>query len=333
MWDHRTYEDTDYGLDEGETFEPDLDDDESFDLSLPHIMTILGPIEPEEFGVCLPAARLLPASGADVAARVRSRRLEEAAEELEAFASVGGRSVVDPATAATGRDLAGLQYLTQRVPSHLVAATGAGADGIVRPSEIDREIRDGIGERGVWPGAISLHANELLDLIRPGASRDAVNWHGLPLMVELDAWDDATAMEIASSMAAGTMHAEAPGSLVLHGPSGVPDPALMRVLAEQGGFAIVTAPGEGHQVRERDVASQVVAFIRDGLADQLLVTLSLGTPRLPVALPMAPRTPYLIDWFPLALMDAGASALDARRILIENPARAFTITPRSVGSA
>ena len=48
----RNDEQFDYGLDEGESFEPDELDD-PFDLSQPHVMTALGPIDPGALGFTL----------------------------------------------------------------------------------------------------------------------------------------------------------------------------------------------------------------------------------------------------------------------------------------
>lgn len=42
----------DFGLEEGERFEP-LDEDEELDLSQPHVMTVLGPIDPGALGFTL----------------------------------------------------------------------------------------------------------------------------------------------------------------------------------------------------------------------------------------------------------------------------------------
>ena len=324
MWDPRTYEDTDYGLDEGESFEPEFDpaDEPPFDRSLPHIMTLLGPIEPEELGVCIPATRFLPMPSPGQSERQRTRFLAEAAEELEAFASVGGRSVVDTSTTSTGRDLPALQRLTQLVPSHLIAAAGV-VDPAANPAaSIASELDGGLEGSGVEAGLIVVSAGvNLGPVIRLALER------GMPLLVELDSWDAAaSAIEGRRDLLADRDPRDCP-SLILAGPDAIPTARLVGEAARVGGFVTMWAPGPGNPRAETALAETLVAFSRQGHAENVLVTLDLVAPRVRMAGPAEPRSPYLIDRLALALMNAGASALDVRQIMIENPARALTILP------
>src|SRR5690606_1098661 len=61
VWDPRSYEDTDYGLEAGESFEPEdaWDVETGVSTDGPHVMTLLGPIDSIELGVCLHHVHLL----------------------------------------------------------------------------------------------------------------------------------------------------------------------------------------------------------------------------------------------------------------------------------
>ena len=329
MWDPRTYEDTDYGLDEGERFEPDLDlDDEPFDRSIPHIMTILGPIEPEELGVCLPATRFLPEPAPGQSDRERTRLLAGAADELEAFASVGGRSVVDIATAVSGRDVPALQRLTQLVPSHLIAAAGFPAGGDDAIAGLERELQEGLDGTGVQAGLIAVRARDLqhgdvLEATVAIALRD-----GLPLLVEVATWEDGAPV-LAARAAAGA--AGPVPSLILAGPPSLPDPTLVAEASAMGAFLTLRSAGPGHPRDEAALAAGIAGLVGAGLGPGLLVTLDLVMPRVRMAGPAEPRAPYLIDHLAIALMEAGIAAPGVRRLMIENPAQALTVMPTPEG--
>lgn len=324
MWDPRTYEDTDYGLDDGETFEPAFDfDDEPFDSSLPHIMTVLGPIEPEELGVCIPATRFLPLLNPSQHERAHARALAEAAEELEAFASVGGRSVVDIATAQTGRDIATVQRLTQLAPSHLIVAAGLPASDVDPVAHLREECAGGIDGTEVSAGLVVLDASTVDDtLLTAGTS--VAREHGMPTLLSMRTWSDASAFRVAE----GITTTEAAPALIFAGPSGLPDDATIALAHKLGAFIAIEVPTDISLPAERALAERLVALIQAGYGDSLLVTINLVSKRLPVVAPMEPRSPYLIDRLAIALMETGASAYDVRQVMIENPARALTIIPR-----
>lgn len=120
------------------------------------MVTVLGPIVPEEVGICLPHEHLLvDCSGAYFRApddpSLRARALEPftaerrdeviadftscldnlrltdtqtAAEELQPFAAAGGQTVVELTSAGIGRDPLGLRRISQLTGIHIVAGCG-----------------------------------------------------------------------------------------------------------------------------------------------------------------------------------------------------------------
>jgi hypothetical protein len=100
----------DFGLDPGESFEPeDADDEEPFDLSQPHLLTMLGPIDPDELGFAVTVREVM---------RERWRADPGAAiADLENAHFAGLRAVVVPVRDAADTD--DLVWIAQRSPVHL----------------------------------------------------------------------------------------------------------------------------------------------------------------------------------------------------------------------
>ncbi|HMK93301.1 MAG TPA: phosphotriesterase, partial [Thermoleophilia bacterium] len=123
------------------------------------VVTVRGPIEPADLGLCLPHEHLLcrldlgfdwpdegtdPGAAAFAAAPITLDNLErvhrepdgnrsnqrlddavdEVLEELELFRTLGGGGVVDQTTADFGRDLSGLLSLSRTTGVHVVAGSG-----------------------------------------------------------------------------------------------------------------------------------------------------------------------------------------------------------------
>jgi phosphotriesterase-related protein len=73
----------------------------------------------------------------------------------------------------------------------------------------------------------------------------------------------------------------------------------------------------------------VKQLIDAGFGDQLLVSGDLARRSTQPAYGGTPGWAYLIEGFPLMLMEQGVLAADIRRILVENAARALTTRPPS----
>src|SRR5688572_11860274 len=112
----------DFGLAEYETYEPP-EIDEDFDLCQPHVMTALGPIEPEELGLTLHHVHLI---GKWIDAGNPDLLLDEPAAalaELEDAFHAGLRSIVDVTTPEHGRNIRDVLWIAQRAPVHIILAT------------------------------------------------------------------------------------------------------------------------------------------------------------------------------------------------------------------
>ena len=340
VWDPRSYEDTDYGLDPGESFEPDEDEWSGESLeSLPHVMTVLGAIEPDELGVCLPHEHIL-CDPVAVTADEPDYRLDNPANalaELDAYVSVGGRGIVDCSTQDYGRDIDGLVALAQRVPVHIIAVTGRHKDLHARRmenaldvdalvTEFVNELRHGAGERGSRPGLIKFGTS--LDEMTPveeAAARAAARASiatGVPITTHTEEGTAAlTQLNLLAKEGVDLRRV-----IVGHLDRKMEWDYLLEVL-KSGAFVSFDQVGKARFGPDEPKAEMIVRLAEAGYADHLLLSHDFARKSDFISYGGGPGLIHLLDRFTLTLMDAGAPATIVRTLLIDNTARALTIWP------
>lgn len=306
MWDPRRYVDTDFGLEGDEQFEPGEDRQfEGPDLASAHVMTVLGPISPDDLGPCMASETILP-PGSAVPVRMR-----HAADELEAYFTVGGRAMADLATADSGRDAESLRTLAQIVPVHIIASTGAaspdaaGAYGLI--SRTVEECRTGIGDTGIRPGVIraSIDTFELAH----GAAAET----GLPVSLQVPEPGRALVLPAhASRTIVGGFNR---------------DPTIDESLAilETGSWLSIDRVGHddgGDPGRAR----LVVELSERGFGDRILLGQRLEPSHF-VTHGSGPGWIHLLERFAISLLEAGGTGALVRSLLVDNQAAALTILP------
>lgn len=341
MWNPESYEDTDYGLEPGETFEPEDAWQTYGDVSTdePHIMTVLGPILPEELGICLHHEHLLchpKAFASQDPDRVLDRE-DLAIEELEAFVTMNGRAIVECSPRDYGRNMAGLIRIAGKAPVHLVAVTGRhkhlhaaemknATDVAALESEFVADLREGAdgteGRAGVIKIGTSL--NEVT-AVEEATIRAAAIAHGV------------TGAPITTHTEGGTMAREQMSLLESYGvdPRRVIIGHLDRKLefdylvdvAKTGAFVSFDQVGKDNLDGDTDRAWMLLHLAEAGYAAQLLVSQDLARRSLFLAYGGQPGLAYLLERFLLLLMEAGAEAMLVRKLLVENTASALTIHP------
>ncbi|HET8786452.1 MAG TPA: hypothetical protein VFM38_12510 [Candidatus Limnocylindrales bacterium] len=137
---------------------------------MPHVQTVLGPIDPADLGFTLPhehtqiALWQIPARW-DYWQLTRDEPL--ILEELAAFRAAGGGSVVDLTLPGVGRDPAWLAAVARASGLHIVMGCGWYRGAYYPPEtlvdrrsvddladELVREATDGVGDTGIRPGII-----------------------------------------------------------------------------------------------------------------------------------------------------------------------------------
>ncbi|HET8524585.1 MAG TPA: hypothetical protein VFL82_15220 [Thermomicrobiales bacterium] len=330
----------DFGLDPGESFEPAIAE-EPFDLAQPHVMTVLGPVDPADLGLTLHHEHIIanpPGDDLDLVINDPHRALLE----LEAFEQVGGRTVVDMTTADYGRDVQAIAWIAERSPVHIILATGHHKHLYAAPYVGDRtadeiaaisiqELTGGIGDSGIRAGVIK--AGTSLDVITPVEERvlrAAARAHL------------ATGAPISTHTEVGTMALEQIALLAEEGvdPSRVIighqdrklEEAHLRAVLQTGAYVSFDQISKAHFGSDRDRAAMVARLVDAGFVDQLLLSGDLARKSAQPAYGGSPGWTYLVDSFPLMLMDAGISAPTIRQLFFDNPARALTIRPPATRS-
>ena len=341
MWDPRTYEDTDYGLEPGESFEPeDAWDAEDVSTDGPHIMTVLGPIDPDELGITLVHEHLLcdPVAVTGEEPDYRLDREDFAAEEIEAFVARGGRSMVECSPRDYGRDAAGLMRLAQTAPMHMISVTGRHKDLHASRMDNARDV-ESLAEEFIADLTIGMDGTEArAGVIKVGTSLDEITPVEVASIEAAGKAHQRSGAPVTTHTEAGTMALEQvealgkagvePGRIIVgHMDRQLDRDYLIEVL-NTGAFVAFDQVSKSHYNTDEDRARMLVQLVEAGFADQLLISHDHGRKSCYIAYGGHPGVTYIQEIFALALMEAGAEALAVRRMLIENPMRALTIHPR-----
>lgn len=342
MWDPRTYHDTDYGLGPGESFEPEdaWDVETGISTDGPHVMTLLGPIDPIELGVCLHHTHLLcdPVALTVEDSDYRLDDEEKAEEEIEAFVTMNGRALVDCSTRDYGRNIDGLVNIAGWVPVHLLAVTGRhndlhasrmsnATDVESLAAEFIGELRDGIGGHAARAGAIMIGTSldTITDAEQAAMEAAAIAHVEAGASITTHTEDGTMAMEQLERL--GSRGVKADRVIIGHLDRKPMDPAYLRAIAETGAYLSFDQIGTSDRFTDAERAKVILSLVEAGFGDQILLSEDYGRRSLLLAYGGEPGLAYLQEWFMVMLMETGLDALTIRKMVVENAARALTIHP------
>ena len=327
----------DYGLAPGESFDLD-EEDEPYDLTLPHVMTALGPIDPGSLGFTLSHEHLFcrPSTGVEDPDFILDDA-GAAVTELEYLFTGGGRAVVDMSTTDYGRDIAEMRWIAQHAPVHLVLAAGHHKELFSKPfiadqstdlitTDIVREVKEGIERTGIRAGVIK--AGSSLDAITPieeKAFRAAARAHlrtGAPISTHTER--ATMALEQIDIL---TSEGVAPDRIVIGHMDRRLEEGHLRDVLETGVFIGFDGWGKWAYVSDEERAAMTKRLVDLGFGGQILLSGDLARRSLQIAHGGGPGLIYFVDYVPLLLMAAEIEAPTVRQLFVENPAHAFTINP------
>ena len=330
----------DFGLADDDVLFTDDDEAEIDPTRDPHVMTVLGPVDPGALGVTLPHEHLLAAPPATVGAEpdYRTDEWDAALADAESFGFAGGGAIVDCTPPDNGRDLAGLLWVAGRVSVHVVATAGFhtelhshgiidGHSALELADGLVAEVRLGDPETGVRPG--QLKAASSLDRIT-GTERTAFAAVALA--------HRATGLPVVTHCEAGTMALEqinllassgvAPGRVIVsHLDRRFEDRAMLRSVLATGAMIGFDQLGKPRYGPDEPKATVIAELVAEGYTGQILLSHDIARRSLRPAYAGSPGITWVLDRFVFMLLDAGISGLDVRRMLIDNPAGALTIHP------
>ena len=332
IWKPNQYEDTDYGLDPDESYEPADDQDEVRQISesAPRIQTVLGPILPEDAGVSLVKEHLIVEHGPG-AGTPRDLILDDrdaALVDLESFYTVGGRTVVDVTLPHMGRSVGQLMWLAQLAPVHIVATTGISLPEVPESemkSTLETDLSEGMDGTGAPPGLLHLRIDaDVAQAQVSAAAPELAAYHlrlGLPLMVSAEYAQGLTALGAFDEL-------DVPANRII---ASVGDYATshddLKRVASTGALLLFDGLGSRGVEFDRKASSAVARLVEEGHLSQLLLSHGFRLRSLRTGFDGSPGFGYIVDQFAIMLLEAGVAALDVRTMLADNAAAALAIRP------
>jgi phosphotriesterase-related protein len=326
----------DYGLAPGERFEPD-EEEEPFDLAQPHVMTVLGPIGPDDLGCTLHheyVIRKPPDAETDDPDLLLDDPARSLAELDDAF-NVGLRAIVDMTTADEGRDLCDIVWVARRSSVHIILVTGHHKDRHAAPN-VEGESVDTIAARNVRELTEGIHGTDVrAGVIKAGTSFDRMTSVEERVLRAAARSHLATGAPISTHTDRGTMALEQiavfrdegvnPARVVIGHLDVSLDEAYLRQILETGAFVSFDQISKAKGATDERRARMVNMLVDAGHGDQILLSGDLARRSYLRAYGGGPGWAYLVEQFPILLMEAGLDAPTVRRLFVDNPARALTI--------
>lgn len=339
MWNPDAYKDTDYGLDEGESFEPVDDIDDEF-VPLgdePYVQTVLGPVRPDEVGVALVHEHLQwnpPLDGdADVDERITD--VNASLLDLEAFFSASGRTIVSVTTPDSGRDAKSLVWLAQRSPVHIVGVAGFHHDRLLESyasgdpldtlrSDLERDLLDGMDGTDAKPGLLKIGTslNEITERER----------RAIEIIAEAQ---QRFHMPITTHTEKGTRGLEqvqlldglgvSPSMVIVGHLDFVEDDGYLREIAQSGAYLSFDQVGKPYYGPDDAKARRISRLVEEGYRDQILLSHDFARRSLLTGYSGRPGLSYIVEQFAVMLLEAGLEALDVRGMLVDNTSRALAV--------
>jgi predicted metal-dependent phosphotriesterase family hydrolase len=256
---------------------------------LPHndgmdIMTVTGPVEPDELGVVLPHEHVF----IDLVREYRGSGLlndeELAREELAAIEAAGGRTLVDLTTDEIGRDPAALRRVSEATGISIVMGCGHYRDPYLDRNwfdrmavdaiadEIVRDLTEGVGGTGIRAGIIGeIGADrQYISAAEERSFRAAARAHlrtGVTINTHAARWPVGLAQ--LSLLAEEGVD---PRRVIIGHTDSVPVPGYQLDLVRRGCFVSLDSIGTGSAHGTHRAVEYVVDLVRAGFGSQILLS-------------------------------------------------------------
>jgi 5-phospho-D-xylono-1,4-lactonase len=294
------------------------------------VRTIRGDIAPADLGPCDAHEHLFlvtPAQPGDEFADVA-----KAIEEARTLVAAGGRALVDWTPLGLGRDLDGLQAVSDATGLHVVAATG-----------LHRDAHYGSDHPLRTEGEEALRDRFVADLERCGILKVGAGYHQVtPFEAKAFAAAAAAHERIGAPVCVHTEHGTMglaiverlrelgvpPASVVLAHLDRNPDPGEHAETAAAGAWLQLDGPGRTKYWPDSTILALIAELAERGHAGRLLLGGDTGRRSMMRAYGGGPGLDYLFARFKPRLERELGREL-SEQIFVTNPARAFGFAPRS----
>lgn len=296
----------------------------------PVVRTVSGDIDPADLGPCDAHEHLFLVTPLQPGDEFSDR--DKAVEEARTLAAAGARALVDWTPLGLGRDLDGLAAVSEATGMHVVASTGVHrdahypADHPLRARAFEALAADFVGDVRERCGAIKIGASyHRLEPFERRIFEAAARAHaetGAPLCVHTE--HGTMGLGIVETLSELGV---SPASVVLAHVDRNPDPGEHAETAATGAWLQLDGPGRTKYWPDSTILGLIADLADRGVGASLLLGGDTGRRSMFRAYGGGPGLDYLFRRFKPRLERELGEEL-ARRIFVENPARAFAFEPR-----
>jgi phosphotriesterase-related protein len=304
------------------------------------IRTVLGPISPEQLGICMVHEHLIVDAWGMWPVPNYSLIVDDVdlvTEEVQAYRAAGGVSIVDVTNIGLGRDPLALRRISQATGVQLVMGCGWYRERVyptyIQEKSADElaamlvsEITEGVDGTGIRPGIIGEIGTER-KFITPAQERvfrAVARAHlqtGAPISTHTTHWGELALEQLDLLEEEGVD----PHHVIIGHLGDRRDISMLLPIAERGAFLGIDNIGYHDYQKEERRAQNVVELIEAGFRSQALLSMDIATLNDLHSYGGKGFDYLLLKFIPL-LREFGATEEDVQVLLIANPQRALAFS-------
>lgn len=301
-----------------------------------HIMTVLGPIDPENLGPTLMHEHLfIDLAGRKQDPDTRLDDVDVACQEVALLQELGGRGLVEATCLGMGRQAEAMRQLAQRTGLHVVASTGFYQQAYHPPYVAERsaeeladmlvrEVEEGLDGTAVRPGILA----------EIGTSRDEIRPDEAKVFRAVALTHKRTGLPISTHCTLGTMAEQQldlledegvdPGRVVL-GHQDLQDNLDLHVrLARRGAVIAYDTAGKESYMPDSVRVRLITGMLEKGLQDHVVLSMDI-TRRSHLTAHGGYGYGHLMRSLVPALRAAAVGERELAAMLVDNPRRILTV--------
>jgi predicted metal-dependent phosphotriesterase family hydrolase len=301
------------------------------------IRTILGPISPQQLGICMIHEHLIIDAWDMWPVPNYSLIVDDVdlvIEEVQAYRAAGGATIVDVTNIGLGRDPLALREISRATGVQIVMGCGWYRERVyptyIQEKNADElaamlvaEITEGVDDTGVRPGIIGEIGTERT-FITPAQERvfrAVARAHlqtGAPISTHTTHWGELALEQLALLVEEGVD----PRHVIIGHLGDRRNISMLLPIAERGAFLGIDNIGYHDYQREERRAQNVIDLIEAGFRSQVLLSMDIATLNDLHSYGGKGFDYLLLTFIPL-LRKLGATDEDVQVLLVDNPQRAL----------
>ena len=304
------------------------------------IRTILGPISPEQLGICMVHEHLIIDDWDMWPVPNYSLIVDDVdlvIEEVHAYRAAGGVTIVDVTNIGLGRDPLALKEISRATGVQIVMGCGWYRERVypayIQEKNADElaamlvaEITEGVDGTGIRPGIIGEIGTErrFITPAQERVFRAVARAHlqtGAPISTHTTHWGELALEQLALLVEEGVD----PRHVIIGHLGDRRNISMLLPIAERGAFLGIDNIGYHDYQREERRAQNVIDLIEAGFRSQVLLSMDIATLNDLHSYGGKGFDYLLLKFIPL-LRELGATDEDVQSLLVENPQRALAFS-------